>query len=460
MPPWGSRALRGWPVRCVGSNVRPALRDRAGAVAIVTAVCAPVLLLIVGFAVDYGYASYVNQRLAKAADAAVLTAVSQSAATAGGGYGNTAWLQAYGTNVFRGNIAQLRVSGVNFTLNVSSDGSGGVVASGTYKYASPTFFGGIIGRSTIPLSGSVRSTAHPVTYLNYYILTDTSQSMGIGATAADMQNLYDRVAAYGNGSGGEAGCVFGCHVRAPSNAGGLQKYTNEDLAHNMGRPITLRIDAAVSAIQGIISSAATIAGTTKNIRIGLYTLQADPTTGSYLGTVSSPSSNYATLNSAAATIGLGNNTSAGIGDSSFYEEISAFNQKLPSNGSGASAVSPRNYVFIVTDGLQDTYSSSCGYTHCTSAFSAAICSALKKKAVVGVIYTTYLPIYNQNNPAKGYEAAYRDLVLPYAGQIAPNLQNCATSSDYYFEAGDGPAIISAMQALFLKTQPTTARLTQ
>ncbi len=49
---------------------------------------------------------------------------------------------------------------------------------------------------------------------------------------------------------------------------------------------------------------------------------------------------------------------------------------------------------------------------------------------------------------------------PVIGNIPPNLQACATSSDYYFEASDGPAINSAMQALFQKTQPVTARLTQ
>lgn len=303
---------------------------RAGAVAIVTAICAPVLLLIVGFAVDYGYASYINQRLAKATDAAVLASASQTAATAAGGYGNTSFLQTVGTNVFNGNIAQLPVSNVSFSLSIVSDGNGGVISTGTYNYASPTFFGGIIGKSTIPLSGNVQSIAHPITYVNYYILTDTSQSMGIAATAADMQTLYNRVVEYKNGSAqGEAGCVFGCHVKAPSNipGGGLQPYTNEYLAHDISPRVTLRIDSAVSAMQGVISSASTIAGTTKNIKFGLYTIQADPTnSGSYLGTVSPPSSDYSTLSSSAGTITLGNNTKEGVGDSDFSKELNQFNQ--------------------------------------------------------------------------------------------------------------------------------------
>ena len=57
---------------------------RAGAVALVTALCAPVLVMIVGFVVDFSYASYINQRLARATDAATIGAVSQTAATAAG----------------------------------------------------------------------------------------------------------------------------------------------------------------------------------------------------------------------------------------------------------------------------------------------------------------------------------------------------------------------------------------
>ncbi len=245
-----------------------------GSVAVMTAISAPVLITIVGFALDYGYTSYINQRLAKAADAAVLTAVSQSAATAVGGYANTPWLQTYGTSLFNENIKQLPINNVSFNLTVTSDGTGGVTAAATYSYNSPTLFGGLINRSTIPVSGGSQSTAHPVTYVNYYILVDTSQSMGIGATATDMQNLYNRVQSYGNALPGDIGCVFGCHVKQ-TQSGQTQKYTNEDLAHNSkyGTPITLRIDAAIAAIQDIVSAASATAGNTRNIQFGVYTIQ-------------------------------------------------------------------------------------------------------------------------------------------------------------------------------------------
>ncbi len=161
---------------------------------------------------------------------------------------------------------------------------------------------------------------------------------------------------------------------------------------------------------------------------------------------------------AVSSITLGNNDGSGVGDTDFANELTAFtNKALQGNGTGASAASPLNYVFIITDGLKDT-TGPCVDTHCTAAFSSSLCDQLKLKATVGVIYTTYSPIY-LNNTAPTLDQRYVDLVKNNVGAIPGALQSCATSSDYYFAASDGPGISTAMQALFAKTQPTTARLT-
>jgi Flp pilus assembly protein TadG len=423
-----------------------------GNVALTVALCAPVLLGAVGFAVDYAYASYINHGLQDAADAAVLAASSQDAATSGGGYADISWLRNYGVDVFNGNITNLPVTGVTPTVTVVSNGSGGVVATASYTYSVPTFMSSIIGISTIPVSGSATATGAPVIHINYYILVDISQSMGVGATQSDMTTLYNRVVAYNNGSQGETGCVFGCHVAQPG-----QTYTNEYLAHSISPAVTLRIDAAVSAIKNIINLAAQNAGTTQNIKVGLYTMSENPVSGTLVTTVASPSSNYSSLLTSAGTIGLGNNTSAGYGDTDFTDQLSTFNSMVGSNGTGATSASPINYVFIITDGLSDVPNGS-WIGHATAAFDPSLCSTLKTKATVGVIYTTYLPIYNQNNSGAGYESNYATLVAPYVSQIPGNLQSCATSAAYYYQASDGPAITTGMQTLFASSLQAT-RLT-
>ena len=434
---------------------------RAGAIAIVTAVCAPILVMIVGFVIDFGYASYINQRLARATDAATLGSVSQSAATAAGGYGDTTFLQQTGVNYFNANTAQLSLTGANFSLSVTSDGSGGVIATGSYTYNVPTFFAGILGINSIPVSGSARTTAHPLVYLNYYILVDASQSMGIASTASDMTRLFNLVISSGNQSGGETGCVFGCHVPT-----GTQTVSNEALAHAASPPIQLRIDAAVQAIQSIITQAQVIAGTNKNIKFALYTIQEDPASSTTLHPIYALSNDYASLLTAAGNMNLGNNNSSGRGDTDYPTELTEFTTALTTsliltNGSGVSATSPLNYFFIVTDGVQDTFSNGCGSTHCTGPMNPLSCLLLKTKGTVGVINTIYAPIWNNNDPSSNVlEPNYKALVDPISSQIKPALQGCATSANYYFEANYGPDIVNAMQTLFQSTQSSSARLTQ
>ncbi len=423
--------------------------NRRGSIAMIAALCSPLLAAAAGFAVDFTYASYIKQRLAEAADAAVLTAISQSAATSVGGYSQTAKLETYGQNVFQGNIANLPVS-VTPTLTVASNSTGGVVATLSYTVNVPTFFGGIVGIPFIPVNDTVSATANPTVYINYYIIIDVSQSMGIGSTAADMQTLYNRTMAANNSTDGEPGCVFGCHVPLAG-----QTQSTEYLAHNVTPKIALRVDAAVSAIQNIVTAAQASSGSQQNIKIGLYTMSQDPTASSppYINTVAPLSSNYSSIGLAASTIDLGNNNSGGIGDTNFPSQLSNFNNLiLAENGTGASAASPLNYVFIITDGVEDTYSTGCTDTHCTSVFDSSQCVPLKSKATVGVIYTTYLPIYYANGTSGGFDAAYSALVSPFAANIGPALQACASSPTYYYEASDGPAITTGMNALFASSE--------
>lgn len=407
--------------KLIGRSARlSASIGRAGAVAIITAIAAPALVTIVGFACDYGYASYINQRLARATDSGTLGSISQTAATTAGGYTQTAAMQTIGVNIFNANIADLPSTGVNFNLSVAADGTGGVVATGTYSYNVPTFFGGLLGLKNIPVGGTAKTSARPTVYINYYILIDNSQSMGIAATQADMNTLYNLVATWKNAGSNDVGCVFACHIKQKMG-NGYQPKTNEDLAHNLtmyyGPPITLRIDSAVTAVSSIVASAAQIAATTQNVKFGLYTIGIDPNTGLRVAPVKYPapqsgsspdfsvSSDYASVQKATALIALGDTINTqNRGDTDFQNEFSDFISAFKNGnklglggsstvsplvqGSGASATSPLNYIFLVTDGLSDTVGPCTLYYVCTSPISASDCSPLKAVANVGVIYTT------------------------------------------------------------------------
>ncbi len=480
------------------------LRGRAGNVAMIFALVLPVLVLAAGGAIDFTNASLRRAQLQQAADAAATAAIARyspgyeaaNLLTAGGPVPDAVTsLNTMG--VFNANWSTAKDVTLPTVTGNACSGSTIVCRQGANVYSSlvvkatfiPYFLGiaslvpGFQGIKTIPLTVNAQAVASTPTYVNYYILVDVSQSMGIAATATDMTSLYARVSDAGQGTGHEAGCVFGCHVPAyvVCCSGSTQTIaipaacqkpaqtipsSNEALAHNTlldncGKPlftssINLRIDSAISAIQSTITQAQSQSGGYANIQIGLYEINHGPGSGSYITTVSTPSSNYSALSAAAATIDLGDNNAGGYGDTDFDDEIAAFASTLPANGNGATQSHPVNYVFIITDGLSDN-SGNTANNHPTAAFNANDCVALQKNATVGVINTTYNQIYNQNDPNMGLESNFASLVNPYLTAIQNNLKACtsgttSTSWPYYFEASDGPALIAKLQQLFAATQ--------
>jgi Flp pilus assembly protein TadG len=443
--------------------VRRFYRNRRANVAIIAALCAVPMFGLLGFAMDYGIALADKSKLDNAADEAAVVAIKtvQTVMQAGGSF-SSAQSQAItqAQMAFKASAGRLAFASIpTVTPNITQVNQ---TISSTVSYSTPmaTNFSKMLGIPSINVAGTVAASLSLTTYIRVYILVDVSQSMGIGTDAANMQALYNRVVQYNNGSGGETGCVFGCHVTT-----GSQVVTNEYLAHNISPPITLRIDSAISAVQAVISQAQTAAGSNNNIQIGLYAISLNPTTASsYINTVASPSTNYSNLTSLASTLSLGANNSGGTGDSTFSTSLTDFySTVLGPQGTGASPTSPLNYVFLVTDGVQDVYGASCTSGHCVQALNPSLCTNIKQSATLGVIYTTYNAIYNANNAANGYETNYAALVQPIAANISPNLQACATpstqSTTYFYEAADGATLIADMQKLFASTM-LVARLTQ
>lgn len=439
-------------------------RSNRGNFAVLFALSAPVLVLIVGLGLDYLQGLSFKSRWDTAADAAALTAVKSAQAyvtanaanqdpqtlqsnaqAAGVAAGLKAFSANAGASASNGSVTPgivMSVNGIKYTATVTYSGS---IASN---------FGGLVNVNNLSIAGTSVATAQTKTYINYYFIVDVSQSMGVGSTATDMQNLYNRTQAYGNsGVDGEPGCVFGCHVVMPGNT-----YTNEYLAHNVSPAITLRIDAAKTAMQNVLADAQQEVGDAGNLQFAIYTMQQDPGTGVLLNQVSGLSSSFGNLSTAVGGIALGNNTTAGLGDTNFTGSLTQFQNtvlSLASSGNGASPSTPINYVFIITDGVQDLPCNN-WIGHCAAAFDPALCAPLQANATVGVIYTTYLPVYQNNNPYDGYDSGYNALVLPIASQIAPNLQACATGPNWYYEATDGPALNAAMLRLFASTTAALA----
>lgn len=442
-------------------NWRDILDDRRGTVATIFGIVAIPTLLILGMGIDYGVATATRAKLDAAADAAGMAAITTAKTVIQGATGSAdvtasaiSQGQAAGLKSFAANAGHLGAVAVPIPSVTVTRTNQTLTATVSYSTSSPNTFGKIIGIPQTALGTTALSTLTMPTYINYYIIVDTSQSMGIGSTANDMQSLYNLVVANKNGSDGETGCVFGCHVLAPG-----QSITNEALAHNANPPITLRIDAAASAIQTIISQAQTAYTNSGQalIQLSLWQMQQDPTNPNTTGILqlaaleAYPFSNNL---KAAKALDLGNNNSNGTGDTNFSMSLNYFNNNvLTTQGVGATQGTALNYVFIITDGVSDTENGSCQTCHVVTAFDPSLCQPIQAKATVGVLYTTYNPIYANNNSANGLEGNYAGLVSPIIGNVVPNLQTCASqpTSLWYYEATDGPAITAGMQKLFAST---------
>lgn len=361
-------------------------RHAGGNVVILFAICLVPILGLLGLAVDYSLTLRAKTALDASTDAAVLAAATEASqiiqTQSTSSYDATPVAIYYGTlagqEVFTANSAMVKTAGTPvLNLQLQRPNNGPIItATGSYSAQWPTVFGKMFGSAAMNIGGRSASNLNLPKFMNIYVATDISQSMGIAATQADMDNLSRLT----------NGCVFGCHVKQSG-----QSQTYEQIAHNNN--VTLRIDVIKSAIQSMISSAQSVTTGTPTINIGLYTLQERvPADGAnYYNVLSAPTTDYATLKTIANLIDLGPNDSGGTGDSDFANSVNLFAAgEVGTSGDGSSSSSKQNFVFIMTDGVQDI-KGNCTDGHCTKAFDPTLCQALiKKGATVGVIYTTYI----------------------------------------------------------------------
>ena len=200
--------------------------DRRGGTAIIFAFSLIPVFGFVAFAIDYGIALAAKAKLDTAADAASMAALTTTQNALQNGASSSAAIAAgvvAGNRAFAANAGSIgyTVVPVPSTMTVTRNPLNPQILTATVAYqtqASTTVMKMLGVRST-PMQGTSTSTATLPTYINYYILVDISQSMGVAATSLDMQNLYNRVVTYKNWltPSNQVGCVFGCHVKGSNS---------------------------------------------------------------------------------------------------------------------------------------------------------------------------------------------------------------------------------------------------
>src|ERR1700760_4900120 len=138
------------------------LADGRGNVAVISALAAVPVVAAIGCVVDYSTATMIKTKLQAAADAATLAAVSANSpvvatAKAMTANGTVTGGQTYTQNFFDSNLATAPANvGYNSATRSASVSKTGTTINATLNYTAtvPTFFLGMIGHSTISVTGN------------------------------------------------------------------------------------------------------------------------------------------------------------------------------------------------------------------------------------------------------------------------------------------------------------------
>jgi Flp pilus assembly protein TadG len=423
-------------VPCIAPRARR-LANRKAVTATVFALCVIPVLGFVALGVDLGRAVWAKSQLDLAANSAALTAVSAGAnAYAVNTSASMVPAQQAGAQRFSAQAGAIPGVTINYdTVTVTLTG-GTVNATVSYSASTSTYFAGIFGLSTIPASGTVAVARTNSPFFNIEILMDNSSSMAIAATTAGMTQLGQLVqrsplfAAWGQSQA----CAFGCHFASNNN-------DFYGLAESNG--IQLRIDVLNQAVEQVISTIQASPAAAQ-FQVGLYTLN----TG--LTTVFPLSTNLTTAAAAAAAITVPVTTAGDDADTNFPVGMPAMTTIAGTGGNGSTRATARTFVFIITDGVEDYYS---GSNRIMAPFDPSLCTTLKNNNVqVLTLYTTYIPI-----PTNAF---YNANVASFIGNVAPNLQACASSPQFFFQASDPASITASLQAMLQAALAAPAQFTK
>jgi Flp pilus assembly protein TadG len=450
-------------------------RDRKANVAVIFAIMMVPTIYLLGMAMDYTNAQRRQSQLDAAADAAAISAVTPTMMSQ-----STTVAQTTATNIFNATANALTNSGYlpsspNLTITV---GNVGLVrtAQVTYTANSTNNFPSLLGASAWPIQGTATASASGAPNINFYLLLDDSPSMGIGATSTDISNLITDTA---NQPSGSASCGFACHETHPNLDSGANSSTKDNLSIARANNITLRIDLVADATSSLMSTAqSTEAQQNNTYKAAIYTFDYGFNTiyapsglpSADLSTAASQaSSNIAILEVDHQNCVISGSCSTDYG-TNIEGALTSVNGLMPAPGGGTNQTgdTPQEVIFLVSDGVDDmlvSSSSSCSGTpiangstyRCQQPINTSECTTIKNRGIrIAILYTEYLQL-----PTNSW---YNTYIAPFnnpsssAGQIAQNLQSCA-SPGLFYDVQSGGDITAALTALFLKVVETAPHLT-
>lgn len=445
-------------------EMRSVLACRHGAVAIVFAFFAMVLIVAIGMGVDLWQAYAVQARLQSAVDAAAL-AIASTDRTQFTEAQLQARVQAYVTANY-----PTSALGTPGTPTLSYGSTTNIInVSDTAQV--PTTLMKIIGVNTLSIGATGQAKA-AWPNIDFYLLLDSSPSMAIPATQAGIDLMIKNT----NGTdprlpplipqqegGNGKGCAFGCHQTNPAgdNLNNINQTTglvditldNYGLARQLN--VTLRIDNLQKAAADLMTTASnTMLINNATYRMAIYTFDVA------FNTIQTLTTDLTAAQTAAANIQLltmyknswltilNNNNDT---ETDYDNAMTNINKTMPDPGHGTKSPgdTPKEILFFVTDGVEDEKVASCttsATVDCSGSRQQSVmdpgwCTTIKNRGIViAVLYTEYLPL-----PTNAW---YNGHVAKYQASIGPTLQSCATQG-LYTKVTTDQDISAALSQLFL-----------
>jgi Flp pilus assembly protein TadG len=375
------------------------LRDDAGNLSVVFALTLVPVVGLIGMGVDFSMSSKRKAILDAIADSASLAAVTPAMLSQTDSASITT-----ATNLFNAQVGS--VSGIgSVTLSVSASDSGlSRTVTVNYTTSATALFGKLLGKTTIPLTGTSQSTASVPPNIDFYLLLDNSPSMAIAATTSGINTMVANTPDQ---------CAFACHESdtSPNDYYGL--------ARSLG--VTLRMDLVAQATQNLMTTAqSTETSNNANYRAAIYTFNYG------FNTITSLTSSLTTAKSQAANIGIYEVPYQNWNNDTITDYTDAMTQinsimPNPGNGTNQKGDTPQEVLFIVTDGVEDE---TVNGSRVQALMDPSYCTTIKNRGIrIAVLYTTYLPL-----PTNAW---YNQYISPFQPNIGPNLQSCASPGLYY-----------------------------
>ncbi|GJD63801.1 pilus assembly protein TadG-related protein [Methylobacterium frigidaeris] len=471
------------------------MRGRDGGIGILFGLSLIPIIGLVGLGVDYGIAVTNRARLDRAADAAALAAVVTAKAYVAANASRsdvltsaTAAGATRAVNTFNVNAGKVPLTTVTLqTPDVTISGPT-ITAKITYTATIQNSFAKFFRVPTTAVGNTVSASVDLPSYLDFYLMVDVSGSMGLPTTADLMAKLArdntDKKDDY------KQGCQFACHFKRDG-------YTSTDYIGwtlSAGK-IQLRSDAVNNAVCKLLDRASA-ALVPDQYRVGIYPFI------NRLATLTDLTPNIGTLRTAAqcseswplaftnlldtGTTQLYTNndptTGTGSGGTHFENALPQMKAIVAQKGigDGSTSTSRKPFVFLITDGMQNSQnfydrsktdriaysgwpSKFANYNNANwdgsqpSAIDPKQCEALKAAgATISILYIPYIIIDFVDN--KGYIVSENKRVNNISPTLATPLKACA-SPGLFQTASDPDAITAALSKMFEQALHV-ARLTQ